>query len=290
MSLEKTYKKSSSFLSQCSNTFISLLKIFVRSKPGLKLPQTDQKTCIILGNGPSLNDSLKKHPDFLNKHSLICVNAFSLSDEFVKLQPEYYVILDPSFWVGTNDFFSGVMNGIAKKTTWKLHLLIPYSARSSRFLSVIEENKNIQIHYFNYTVFKGFTSVANWFYKKNLAMPQSQNVLVASIFLSVNIGFKEIYILGADHTWHESLHVNDDNILCIKDVHFYENGTEIRYKPFFSSVEKNKTHRVDEIFAIWAKTFYGYIAVNNYASHRKAVIYNASEVSFIDAFKRVKLK
>jgi hypothetical protein len=46
---------------------------------------------------------------------------------------------------------------------------------------------------------------------------------------------------------------------------------------------------MDEIFAIWAKTFYGYIAMDSYARSRNASIYNASEVSFIDAFKRVKL-
>jgi hypothetical protein len=153
----------------------------------------------------------------------------------------------------------------------------------------IKQNSNIRISYFNYTVFKGFPSVAYWFCKKNLAMLQSQNVLVAAIFLSINIGFKEIYLVGADHTWHETLFVNDQNRLCIKDAHFYDNKEQINYKPFRIAQNSEQTHRMDEIFAIWAKTFYGYIAMNNYAVYRGAVVYNASEVSFIDAFKRVKI-
>jgi hypothetical protein len=254
------------------------------------LPAADKTSCIILGNGPSLNESLQKHPDFFKPHSLVCVNAFSLSDEYARLQPRYYVILDPSFWVETNEFLAGVMNGIKEKTSWKLNLFIPYQSENSAFIKSVTENKNITLSFFNYTVFKGFPSISNWFCKKNLAMPQSQNVLVAAIFLSINAGFKEIYIVGADHTWHQSLHVDDSNRLCIKDVHFYNSNEPAVYKPFRVAQTSEKTHRVDQIFAIWAKTFYGYIAMNNYADYRGAIIYNASEVSFIDAFKRIKIQ
>jgi hypothetical protein len=287
--LEKTYKSFSFFISQCFNTVISVIKVLIRSKFNVKLPETTQKTCIILGNGPSFNESINKHPDFFKKHSLICVNAFSLSDQYEKLQPEYYVILDPSFWTETNDFLSKVLAGIANKTTWKLKLMIPFQARNSAYLQAIKSNKNISLHYFNYTVFKGFPSITHWFCKKNLAMLQSQNVLVASIFLSINIGFREIFIVGADHTWHQTLLVNEQNQLCIKDVHFYENKEQVVFKPFRITQNSEQTHRMDEIFAIWAKTFYGYIAMDSYARSRNASIYNASEVSFIDAFKRVKL-
>ncbi|HEX8514844.1 MAG TPA: hypothetical protein VF868_01505 [Bacteroidia bacterium] len=288
-SLEKTYKSFSFFLSQFSNTIISLVKVLLRSRLNIKIPVTNQKTCIILGNGPSFNDSLTKHPAFFQKHSLVCVNAFSLSEEYPRLQPEFYVILDPSFWMETNEFLSKVLSSMAEKTTWPLKLCIPFQASRSPLFDVIRSNRNISIHYFNYTVFKGFASITHWFCRKNLAMLQSQNVLVAAIFLSINIGFREIFIVGADHTWHQSLMVNDQNQLCIKDVHFYDSKEQVIFKPFRVTQNSEQTHRMDEIFAIWAKTFYGYIAVNAYARYRDAAIYNASEISFIDAFKRVKL-
>lgn len=217
------------------------------------------------------------------------MNAFSLSATYTDLKPAYYVLLDPSFWESSTDFLSNTLKGIAQKTTWKLQLLLPVQAAKSPYLSEIKANKNIQICYYNYTVYKGFEGLGHMLFKKNLCMPQSQNVLVAAIFLSINLGFKEVFLTGADHTWHESLHVDENNVLCIKDVHFYENETSIKYKPFIADLDTKRTHRVDEIFAIWSKTFYGYIALNSYANYRQVQILNASELSFIDAFKRVKL-
>lgn len=287
--LETTYKQSGSFMSKIGSTAVSLLKTAIRSKAGVSMPQSSTKSCIILGNGPSLKDSLTQHPEFIRKHSLICVNAFSLSAEYVSLKPERYVLLDPSFWMTTNELLGSVLSGIAEKTTWKLYLFMPFQAKSSPYFDQIKANKNIEIIYFNYTVFKGFDSIAYWFYKNNLAMPQSQNVLVASLFIAINCGYKEIYVVGADHTWHQSLHVDDDNRLCIKDVHFYDKDEKVSFKPFRIAQNSEQTHRMDEIFTIWGKTFYGYIAMNKYAEYRQASIYNASEISFIDAFKRIKL-
>ena len=51
-------------------------------------------------------------------------------------------------------------------------------------------------------------------------MPFSQNVLVAAIYISLNLGYKNIYLLGADHSWAHDVSVNDDNQLCLNDRHF----------------------------------------------------------------------
>ena len=120
-------------------------------------------------------------------------------------------------------------------------------------------------------------------------MPQSQNVLVASIFLAMNIEFKKIIIAGADHTWHQNLHLDEQNILYIKDIHFYNNEEKINYRPFNKGLHINETFKIHEIFALWAKAFYGYIALEDYAKYKSCKIYNASEVTFIDAFERLKL-
>jgi hypothetical protein len=120
-------------------------------------------------------------------------------------------------------------------------------------------------------------------------MPQSQNVLVAAIFLGINMSFKKIYVFGADHSWHEHLHVNEENILCLKHIHFYENEENVSFVPFYKGAHLKETFSVAEIFATWAKVFNGYSALNHYANSRGCKIYNASEVSFIDAFERIKI-
>jgi hypothetical protein len=44
-----------------------------------------------------------------------------------------------------------------------------------------------------------------------------------------------------------------------------------------------------EVFQTYAKIFYGYVQVNEYAKYKGAKILNASEVSFIDALERIEI-
>jgi hypothetical protein len=289
--LESGYKKTGNFVTKSVNSLISLAKVMVRSKFFLSFPQSPTESCILLGNGPSLNTSLQRHPDFFKKHSLVCVNNFSITKEYTELKPQYYVMLDPIYWMADPpEIFKETIKNLQEKTSWPLQLFIPQHARKTESINrLAKQNSNIRVCYFNYTVFKGFDFIGNWFYKKNLAMPQSQNVLVASLFLAINSGFKTIYLIGADHTWHEHLHVNDENVLCLKDEHFYDHEQKVTYRPFKKDPYTGETFKVHEIFVTWGKAFYGYWNLNEYAKHRNCTIYNASEVSFIDAFKRIKL-
>lgn len=287
---KSTYKNQGSFVSNSLNTCISIAKVMLRSRFGVKLPKAEEKSCIVLGNGPSLATSLKEHPEFFKKHAVICVNSFSLSEAYSQLQPKYYVLLDPGFWKAEHEVIINTLKAIREKTSWKMQLLIPQEARGAVvYAEMIKQNPNIGLSYFNYTVFKGFEGISHVFFKNNLAMPQSQNVLVASVFLGINLGFKEIYLVGADHSWHEHLYVNEQNVVCVKQIHFYENEESVKYVPFYKGAGIPETFRMDEIFTAWAKVFYGYLALNKYAERRSVSIYNASEISFIDAFKRIRI-
>ncbi len=290
MSAEKSYKETSGFISQLANTSISILKVLIQSKFSNESSNESGKTCIVLGNGPSLKTSLTNHKDFFKKHSLFCVNSFSMSDEYIELKPQYYVILDYSFWKSDEKIILDTLEAIKTKTTWPIKFLVPQmSAGSKRFEDLSNANTNIQLQYFNYTVFKGFPEIAHWFYSKDLAMPQSQNVLVATIFLAMNCNFKEVYLVGADHTWHENLHLDENNLLSLRHIHFYDDVEKTTFIPFKKGVHVNETFKVHEIFAAWAKVFYGYIALENYSNYKNCKIYNASEVTFVDAFERKKL-
>ncbi|MDF2438587.1 MAG: hypothetical protein K0Q95_2963 [Bacteroidota bacterium] len=278
------------FLRKCLNTFISLCKVLLKSKFPDKFPDAETKSCILLGNGPSLKESLVKHSSFFREHPLLCLNSFSVTDEYNTLKPEYYAMLDPGLWLSKNETALKTFDAIITKTTWKVYLFIPRSAAKIPFVKELSvKNPNVQTVFFNYTVFRGFSSIGNFLFRKNLAMPQSQNVLVAAIFLTINMNFKKIYLFGADHTWHQSLHVNDENVLCIKDVHFYDSNEKISYRPFYKGMHRNDTFTVHEIFMTWAKVFSGYFTVRHYGESRDCKIYNASEISFIDAFERIKI-
>jgi hypothetical protein len=288
VSLEKIYTSFTAFVSNCANTFISFLKVMLLSRLNVRLPQSTGHTCILLGNGPSLNQSLQKHRDFFRRHTLICVNRFCLSEEYTLLKPAYCVMLDPGFWLNEEDEgIKRTLTLLIERTTWDLQLLLPQNAKGSAFIKKIEKhNPRIIISYFNYTVFKGFTGIAHYAYKKNWGMPQSQNVMVAAIFLAINMHFKTIYIVGADHSWHQDLYVNDQNQLCIKDVHFYANQQNGTPRLFHKDAQHRETFTMYEVFQAFGKAFYGYQLLRAYADFCNATIYNASEVSFIDAFER----
>lgn len=291
MSTEQSYKKTSGIFTQFLNTGISLLKVLLRSKFSSNLPSAESETCIILGNGPSLKTSFEKHSDFIAKHSLMCVNNFATTNEFEKLKPSFYAMLDPCYWIDEpNEMAIKCLSSLQEKTTWKIKMLLPNQAKkSTAFNNLSKQNKNIEIVYYNYTVFKGFESVAHAFYRKNLAMPQSQNILVACLFLGINMGFKQLYLLGADHTWHENILVNDNSQLCLKDSHFYDNAQQLNYRLFYKDEHQKDTFTMSEILFTFSKIFSGYEAIKKYSETKNCKIFNASEVTFIDAFERKKL-
>jgi len=284
--LEYFYKKTGLLLSKSINTLTSFAKILIQSKLNLRTyqPETANK-CIILGNGPSLAVSLEKYNSKLTDYTLLCVNLFALSKEYALLKPNFYVMHDPALWKSEGDLTNRIATAIKEKTNWPVKIFFPYKSRNSKFIQDLN-SEFVEVVYYNYTVFKGFNKISNYIFKSNLAMPQSQNVLVACLYLCINMGFKETYLLGADHTWHENLTVNENNVLCIKDVHFYDRDEKINERPFYKGLYTKETFSVAEIFENWTKVFKGYQAISKYASFRKVNIYNASHTSFIDAFER----
>lgn len=284
------YTNPDSFFKKCFDTVLSLAKAAVLSKPGVRLPVPKSAGCVILGNGPSLKQSLASHSEFIKTHDTLCVNSFSVSDEYAILKPAYYVMLDPGLLLSDHDVSRKTFEAIIKKTDWKITLFVPRSAsKHPLFEEVTRANKNITIVFFNYTVYRGFRSIGYWLFKNNLAMPQSQNVLTACLFQCINMGYKNIYLLGADHTWHQNLYVNDENVVCFKDHHFYDTKEPAVLKPFYKGLHRKDTFAMHELLQTWSKVFVGYFVLNEYAKYENCTIYNASEVSFIDAFERLKL-
>jgi hypothetical protein len=286
---EKAYKATSAFLFDLLNTFLSALKIVVQSRRTGRFPAPAGETCVVLGNGPSLKTSLKKNPGHFRNKSLLCVNTLCFSPEYEILKPSYCIMLDPGIWLSDGEFVHNLKNTLVQKTSWSLTVFLPWQAKKSALIRSIEENKHIKICYFNYVVYRGFARIGHFFYRHKLATPQSQNVLVAALAMAVNLGYKRIELFGADHDWHKNLHVGDDNIVTIRQVHFYENEEHIKYLPFYKGMHRNDTFRMDEAFHSWSLVFAGYRRVNEYAKSVNCAIYNGSETSFVDAFERFKI-
>lgn len=116
-------------------------------------------------------------------------------------------------------------------------------------------------------------------------MPPPQNVLIAAIMLALNMRYKNIFIIGADHSWHESLVLKEGNKMEIEDSHFYDRNEN--RKLTIQDAESQKEYKLHELFAIWARAFGSYWYIKDYADSIKAKIFNASEKTYIDAFDRI---
>lgn len=281
-------KNISTFFSKVLQTITSVIRMILLSRPVSSLPKPTHTFCSILGNGPSLNASVKEDLEFMKETDIVCVNTFAASDYYEVLQPANYVLIDPLFFSEegrSRDIIIDTFQSIVKKTTWNLNLFVPHVNKKSILLKeTLAAKPNIHIVYFNYTIFEGFDFFKHFVFSKGIAMPQSQNVMVASLFLMINRKYETVFLFGADHSWHEQIVLTQDNRTAYRDLHFYDKN-ELNYVVVDDT--KKDTMTIRQQFISLSKAFYGYEVLSRYARYMNVSVLNASKRSYIDAFKKV---
>jgi hypothetical protein len=169
-----------------------------------------------------------------------------------------------------------------------MRLYVPNFAKGSYFIGQIETgNPRIEMVYYNPTVVRGFTSLRHGLYAANLGMLQAQTVIVTALFLMIYRKFDQIFLFGADTSWHEQIRISDDNQLLIKQVHFYDKPKDVAYMPVYSDAHRTRTFTMASQFLSLHKVFQGYEVLREYADYRNVQVLNASSKSYIDALERV---
>lgn len=278
-------------------SILSILKIILKSsfRNGFKnhIPSSKNKI-LLLGNGPSLQQTLSEYKNNLNTFDLLAFNNFSTTQQFEDLQPTFYLIHAPIFFENKNisDFYiqmrNNIFESIETKTTWEMYLIVPFFAKKSDyFKSFLDRNKSkIKVLYFNMTPVEGIKSITNLLLKFKLGTPRPHNVLIPSILCSIHLKYKEIYIVGADHNWFSEFSVTKENVVLINQKHFYDESTS---KPQPMNDYITRPRRMHEVLHKFQLTFYGYFVLQDFAKTKNVNIYNASHFSLIDAFERKKL-
>lgn len=263
-------------------------KACVRYLKHSRIPKAEGKRIIVAGNGPSLQPIIENHLPLLQKERVLCVNHFVNTPEFSRIKPRYYCMMDPNFFLtrlsderekGRNLTFEN-LNG---QTTWDMDLFFP-CLPGQIDLEKYLISPHLHMHICN--IFPGFTwpGIRNFVYRTGLFMPPPQNVLVAALFHAINMGYKEIYLLGADHSWIEELRVKDDNRLYLVHKHFSGETDEI---PAYKSAPHNtETIKMHEMMEAYRRAFRSYWLLREYAEKRGASIFNSTPHSYIDAFDR----
>ena len=269
----------SGFLSNLASTVKSIGKIVLSARPtGLKAIQ-QSTPLIILGNGPSLRQNIDNDLELLQSSDTLAVNFAANSPEFAKLHPTYYVLADPHFFANPDDPNVSRLITNLGNVDWKLTLFVPVGAHIP---SSLHESRNISIKRFNFLAAEGFPAFERFAFRHHLGMPRPRNVLIPSIMVGMWLGYTEIYIIGADHSWTRTLSVDDDNRVVSVQPHFYkEDDREIsRIKKAYLSLP---LHSILDSFRI---AFLSYHRIQDYAVHTGVKIYNSTPGSFIDAFQR----
>lgn len=261
-------------------TVTSLGKLLLQSRPVGDYPVAESgKPLIILGNGPSLRETLETHSDLLRSTPALAVNFAANTPEFKDIKPRFYVLADPVFFsAGDNDNVRKLHDSL-NSISWKITLFIP---RGKKFES---SNPNLEICRFNMVGIEGNETLENFAFSNRLGMPRPRNVLIPSIMIGIWCGFKKIIICGADHSWTETLKVEGDNKVVSVQPHFYaENRKEKeRIAQVYTDV---RLHHILYSFYI---AFRAYHTIRRYADLKGIRILNATKNSFIDAFERVSL-
>jgi len=245
----------------------------------------------VLGNGPSLKKDLPHYIDKIKATPTFVVNDFSLSEEYTIIKPSFYVLVDSAYFVddnklslNNNDLRNKVLENILLKTDWEMTIFIP--ATWIKKFKMFSFPYNITLKSFNRISAGGIMKMYNYLLKKNIISPSGSNVLISTIYLALNSGFKKIYLLGADFSWTKEIRVNKQNEVCLLNNHFY--NMDDKLSVWYKSVGE-EPFKMYEILTYLAGMFKGHMEVKKFADYLECRIINLTSESFIDAYERNKI-
>ena len=266
----------------------SLGKAMLLSRRPSKAGSRKQERLIIMGNGPSLRETIASHSDILKESDTLAVNFAANADTYRELKPNLYVLADPHFFRAGDDGKSSDPNVVRlwesiASTDWPITLYVPCKAKLP---DSILKNGDIEVKRYNLTPGEGLRGPVHWLYRHGLAMPRPRNVLIASIMVALREGYRDISIVGADHTWSRDLWVDDRNRVISVQKHFYKDND----KEFERVAQEYAGYHLHDILNSLTIAFRSYHQIADYAGRIGAEITNCTPGSFIDAFPRADLE
>lgn len=290
--------KIKAFLTNFWSSILSLAKVLILSRPTkLKniIPKPSSRSkCLIIGNGPSLKKELAENRSFFNSVTSICVNYFPASEEFNMIKPNAIVLHAPEFWIEDvkheyKIIRQKIFDAIIQKTEWDFIIYAPIKARrSTKTIQHLLSNNHVKMSFYNDTPVEGLKSMNSIFFNLGLGLPRPHNVVVPALILAIRQDFKTIYLSGVDHSWLKEISVDADNNVLVGQYHFYDDGN-VKPAPM-NKVGREKTRNLAEVLEKFIFTFRSYYQIKEYANRKNAIIYNATKLSFIDAYDRIDLK
>lgn len=242
-----------------------------------------KKKLCILGNGPSfsqINDSFEK----LANYDFCAVNLSVTSEIFFHIKPKMYVVVDMSFWMHKEHEQMKKAWDCISKINWNIEIFIPYNF-PNYVKKTLEKNPYVRIYRYSNNPWEPELQYARnlkmWLYKKGFVSPNGSNVSLAAIYSSILNGYKEINLLGVEHSWMKDIKVNDKNEVVLIDRHYYGDTEHV-----WLDYEGNPIKLIDFIES-QLSTFTNHMNLRSFADYLGDVkIINRTKDSYIDAYER----
>lgn len=271
-------------LKNISNITISLIKIALGYRRPSPILNYSNESLVILANGPSAKDFLTQKSHFLSGKKLATVNHAVRSEYFTQLKPSFHFLADPAFFI--EEKIADVFDIMAQNVDWPLTIFIPHTCKRERLWNekhkIILQNTNISICFYNFTTISGPSWFMEYCLNKGFGLPSPRNILVPSIYISIRMNFKNIYLVGADHSWFKQLWVNENNEVMLDDKHFYDGSPGVKEAV-------HKTASLSIVLHSIGVALDSYQVLETYAQSKNINIINITPGSYIDIFKREKI-
>ena len=278
------------FLITLDNSLFSLLRILKHFTKVNEIFKRSQKNeaLLIIGNGPSLDiDSLQEF-NCKKKGDILVVNDFGYSEYFFRIKPKYYVLYDDYYFNLINEDINErvdlLYNTIFKKVNWEMNLIIPNVRKSFFLKSKFKFSSLINVIYINCIPFTGFDFIRSQLLLRNLTIFPVRNVIVASIFLGINLRYRNLFLFGVDHDIIKDLTVDKKNNVKLSIRHFYSQSSEPIIWYDSAGIKYTMAKALEDILIM----FRGYEELQKYAVKRRSYIVNMNPNSFVDAFPKQK--
>lgn len=126
--------KAMNFISDAIASAASAGKTILLSGTPSRAGKGKSERLIVMGNGPSLRDTVRDHKDVLQSHPTLAVNFAANTPEFAELKPSIYVLADPHFFRRGDDGKSSDSNverlwHNISSADWTMSLYVPCKAK-----------------------------------------------------------------------------------------------------------------------------------------------------------------
>ena len=245
-------------------------------------PQKMGNKIVILGNGNSAVD-YKNNQKLFSDYDLLVSNYYPIKEnDFWKFKPKYLCLFDPKFFAPDGVFYTDLHRSQAndlkglkdalEKVDWDLKII----TRVGNVLKI--NNDKIEYIYLSKSISNFNVGKLNRFlFKNNIAIPNSQNVVIGALYFAEVFGYTEIALFGVEQNWLQNLYVDKHNLLWVENQHFY--GT--------TKVKVNATYR-DEMKDM-VEIFDGFNFSAKIAKFYNIRIVNYATESYLQSFDKIKL-